>query len=162
MKPEARCLLLMALSVIRCSAPFWSIGGDGEADIGGDWRRMRRSLIAEGLDDQGTDRAVSQRLAPKTVNPSPLARCSLCSQTPKVGGLSRPRRVRIGHTPEPSAPGGDFGRSNRRLPLYGASPADTGAVPTSAGQVRCMATNGSCLPTVSTTVRLGTARIRIH
>ena len=47
-------------------------------------------------------------------------------------------------------------RSNRRLPLYGVSPADTGAVPTSAGQVGCMATDGSRLPTVSTTVRLGT------
>src|SRR5487761_2293739 len=37
-------------------------------------------------------------------------------------------------------------RSNRRLPLYGVSPADTGAVPTSAGQVGCMATDGSRLP----------------
>jgi len=32
-----------------------------------------------------------------------------------------------------------LGRSNRRLALYGVSPADTGAVPTSAGQVGCMA-----------------------
>ena len=42
---------------------------------------------SEGLDDQGTDRAVGQRLAPKTANPSPLARCALCSQTPKVGAV---------------------------------------------------------------------------
>jgi hypothetical protein len=42
---------------------------------------------SEGLDDQGTDRAVGQRLAPKTANPSPLAGCALCSQTPKVGAV---------------------------------------------------------------------------
>jgi hypothetical protein len=42
---------------------------------------------SEGLDDQGTDRAVGQRLAPKTANPSSLARCALCSQTPKVGAV---------------------------------------------------------------------------
>src|SRR5450759_633606 len=42
---------------------------------------------SEGLDDQGTDLAVGQRLAPKTANPSPLARCALCSQTPKVGAV---------------------------------------------------------------------------
>src|SRR3982074_2149901 len=42
---------------------------------------------SEGLDDQGTDRAVGQRLAPKTAHPSPLARCALCSQTPKVGAV---------------------------------------------------------------------------
>src|SRR5262245_6540994 len=40
---------------------------------------------SEGLDDQGTDRAVGQRLAPKTAHPSPLARCALRSQAPKVG-----------------------------------------------------------------------------
>jgi hypothetical protein len=40
---------------------------------------------SEGLDDQGTDRAVGQRLAPTTANPSPLARCALRSQTPEVG-----------------------------------------------------------------------------
>ena len=76
--------------------------------------------------------------------------------------LTRPQRVRIGRTPEPSAPGGDFCRPNRRLPLYEASPADTGAVLTSAGQVGCMATDGSGLPTVGTTVKLGTARLRTH
>ena len=70
--------------------------------------------------------------------------------------LSRPRRVRIGRTPEPSGAGRGLGRSNRRLPLYGVSPADTGAVPKSAGQVGCMATDGSRLPTVSTTMKLGT------
>src|SRR5262245_47929521 len=42
---------------------------------------------SEGLDDQGTDRAVGQRLAPKTAHPSPLARCALCCQTPKVGAV---------------------------------------------------------------------------
>src|SRR5262245_30051503 len=42
---------------------------------------------SEGLDDQGTDHAVGQRLAPKTAHPSPLARCALCSQTPKVGAV---------------------------------------------------------------------------
>src|SRR5258708_38333138 len=42
---------------------------------------------SEGLDDQGTGRAVGQRLAPKTAHPSPLARCALCSQTPKVGAV---------------------------------------------------------------------------
>ena len=42
---------------------------------------------SEGLDDQGTDHAVGQRLAPKTANPSPLARCALCSQTPKAGAV---------------------------------------------------------------------------
>jgi hypothetical protein len=47
-------------------------------------------------------------------------------------------------------------RSDRRLPLYGASPADTGEVPTSAGRVGCMVADGSRLPTVSTTVKLGT------
>ena len=42
---------------------------------------------SEGLDDQGTDRAVGQRLAPTTANPSPLARCALCGQTPEVGAV---------------------------------------------------------------------------
>src|SRR5262245_16745950 len=42
---------------------------------------------SEGLDDQGTDRAVGQRLAPKTAHPSPLARCALRSQAPKVGAV---------------------------------------------------------------------------
>src|SRR4029077_105846 len=42
---------------------------------------------SEGLDDLGTGRAVGQRLAPKTAHPSPLARCALCSQTPKVGAV---------------------------------------------------------------------------
>jgi hypothetical protein len=48
---------------------------------------------SEGLDDQGTDRAVGQRLAPTNRNPSPLARCALCSQTPKVGAVC-PNRAR--------------------------------------------------------------------
>ena len=47
-------------------------------------------------------------------------------------------------------------RSDRRLPLCGVSPADTGAVPRSAGQVGCMATDGNGLPTISTTMKLGT------
>ena len=47
-------------------------------------------------------------------------------------------------------------RSDRRLPLCGVSPADTGAVPMSAGQVGCMATDGNGLPTISTTMKLGT------
>src|SRR5262245_50095995 len=42
---------------------------------------------SEGLDDQGTDRTVGQRLAPKTAHPSPLARCALRSQAPKVGAV---------------------------------------------------------------------------
>src|SRR5262245_47283267 len=42
---------------------------------------------SEGLHDQGTDRAVGQRLAPKTAHPSPLARCALCCQTPKAGAV---------------------------------------------------------------------------
>jgi hypothetical protein len=49
-----------------------------------------------------------------------------------------------------------LGRSNRRLPLYGVSAAYTGAVPRSAGQVGCMATDGSRLPIVCTTMKLGT------
>ena len=42
---------------------------------------------SEGLDDQGPDCAVGQRLAPTTANPSPLAQCALCSQTPEVGAV---------------------------------------------------------------------------
>ena len=49
------------------------------------WRRTLRRRSQKELDDQGTDHAVGQRLAPKTTNPSPLARCALRSQTPKVG-----------------------------------------------------------------------------
>ena len=71
-------------------------------------------------------------------------------------------RVRIGAHARALGAGKGFGWSDRRLPLYGASSADTGAVPTSAGQVGCMVTDGSRLPTVGTTVKLGTARIRIH
>ena len=50
---------------------------------------------SEGLDDQGTDRAVGQRLAPKTADPSPLAGCALCSQTPKVGAVCPGGPVRL-------------------------------------------------------------------
>ena len=53
--------------------------------------------------------------------------------------------IRLGLPERPDA-GRGLCRSNRRLPLYGVSPADTGAVPTSAGQVGCMATDGSRLP----------------
>ena len=43
---------------------------------------------SEGLDDcKERTAAVGQRLAPKTANPSPLAGCALCSQTPKVGAV---------------------------------------------------------------------------
>ena len=42
------------------------------------------------------------------------------------------------------------------MPLYGAFPVVTGAVPTSADEIRFMATDGVRLPTVSTTVKLGT------
>ncbi len=52
--------------------------------------------------------------------------------------------------------GRGLGRSNRCLPLYGVSPADTEAVPTSGGQVGCVATDSSGLPTVSTMMKLGT------
>ena len=52
--------------------------------------------------------------------------------------------------------GRGLGRSNRRLPLYGVSPADTGAVPTSADEIGFMENDGVRLPTVSTTVKLGT------
>ena len=53
--------------------------------------------------------------------------------------------IRLG-LPEPPAAGRGLCRSDRRLPLYGVSPADTGAVPTSAGQVGCMVTDGSRRP----------------
>ena len=52
-----------------------------------DLHLQNRAAKSEGLDDPGTDRAVGQRLAPKTANPSPLAGCALCSQTPKVGAV---------------------------------------------------------------------------
>ena len=39
--------------------------------------------------------------------------------------------------------GRELGRSNRRLPLYGFSAADTGAVPMSADEIGFMATDGS-------------------
>ena len=51
------------------------------------WRRSAAAAKSEGLDDQGTDRAVGQRLAPKTADPSPLAGCALCRQSPKVGAV---------------------------------------------------------------------------
>ena len=52
--------------------------------------------------------------------------------------------------------GRGLGRPNRRLPLYGVSAADTGAVPMSADEIGFMANDGVRLPTVSTTVELGT------
>ena len=54
-------------------------------------------------------------------------------------------QIRLG-LPEPTEAERGLCRSNRRLPLYGASPADTGAVPTSAGQVGRMVTGGRRLP----------------
>ena len=51
------------------------------------WQRVLRQRSQKDRIDWGTDRAVGQRLAPTTANPSPLARCALCSQTPKVGAV---------------------------------------------------------------------------
>ena len=51
--------------------------------------------------------------------------------------------------------GREFGRSNRRLPLYGGSPADTGAVRTSVVEIGFMATDGVRLPAVRSTMMRG-------
>ena len=49
----------------------------------------------------------------------------------------------------------ESGRSNRRLPLYGGSPADTGAVRTSVVEIGFMATDGVRLPAVRSTMMRG-------
>src|SRR5262245_12272164 len=89
---------------------------------------------SEGLDDQGTDRAVGQRLAPKTAHPSPLARCALRSQAPKVGAVcpNWARTVLCGGARGNSGPYRDPGsftsfqarsRHDRFTPMNGHNPA---------------------------------------
>jgi hypothetical protein len=55
------------------------------------WRRtLRRRSQKDWTTKERTARLANDWL-PRTANPSPLARCALCSQTPKVGAVCRNR-----------------------------------------------------------------------